>query len=235
MGRARVAGGDRIAMAPARGLRRSRDGGSFTGARAGGRSCLLPLVVAALALSPTPAPAVPFIDVSGYIGAGTQYGRIASGNPSINGARGPGLQVVFGRRLRDRHPLYFDLRLGGMFVDVGPTSEIAFPSDRADYAVMALGGLWDFRPPGSRGPGAWVALHGTYHNLNWREFSYNIEGFGLSPGAGAHVHIPSVGVLRIGVTANFFSAKSVYEADASGQSFQFALDYLYEFRSRDGR
>jgi len=191
--------------------------------------------LAALVTVPDAAHAVRFVDVSGYIGGGAQYGWIASGNPSINGARGPGVQVVFGRRLRDRYPLYFDLRLGGMFVDVGPTPEIAFPSDRADYAVMALGGLWDFRPPGSRGPGAWLSLHATYHNLNWRQFYYNIEGFGLSPGVGAHVTIPPIGTFRIGVTANFFSANSLYEADASGQSLQFSMDYLYEFRSRDGK
>lgn len=97
------------------------------------------------------------------------------------------------------------------------------------------GGLWDFRGPSSRGPGAWVSLHATYHNLNRREFSYNIEGFGISPGAGAHVHIPPIAVFRIGVTVNFFSANSLYDADASGQSLQFSMDYLYEFRSRDGR
>ena len=193
------------------------------------------LILAGLALTPAPAHAVRFIDVSGYIGGGAQYGWIASGNSSIDGARGPGVQVVFGRRLRDSHPLYLDLRLGGMFVDVGPTRDVVNPSDRADYAVMALGGLWDFRPAGSRGPGAWLSLHATYHNLNWRQFYYNIEGFGLSPGAGAHVPIPRIGVFRIGVTGNFFSAKSLYDADASGQSLQLSVDYLYEFRPRDGK
>jgi hypothetical protein len=186
-------------------------------------------------MAPDAAHAMRFIDVSGYIGGGTQYGWIASGNPSIDGARGAGVQVVFGRRLRDSHPLYLDLRLGGIFVDVGPTTDVAYPSDRADYAVMALGGLWDFRAPGSRGPGAWVALHATYHNLNWRKASYNIEGFGLSPGAGVHLPIPAIGVFRIGVTANVFSAKSNYEADANGQSLLLIMDYLYEFRPRDGR
>ncbi len=176
---------------------------------------------------------VRFVDVSGYIGGGAQYGWIASGTPSINGARGPGLQLVFGRRLRDRYPLYFDLRLGGMFVDVGPTTDLALPSDRADYAVMAAGGLWDFRKTRGRRSGPWASLHATYHNLNWRQSYYSIEGFGLSPGLGAHVHVPPVGVFRVGVTANFFSAQSLNEADASGQSLQFSMDYVYEFRSRD--
>jgi hypothetical protein len=201
--------------------------------RAGRGGPLLIFVLVALAFSPGAAHAVRFVDVSGYIGGGAQYGWLASGNSSIDGARGPGLQLVFGRRLRDRYPLYFDLRLGGMFVDVGPATEIAYPSDRADYAVMAAGGLWDFRRLRGRRTGPWVSLHATYHNLNWREFYYSIEGFGLSPGVGAHVHIPPIGVFRIGVTANFFSAKSLYETDASGQSLQFSVDYLYEFRSRD--
>jgi len=193
------------------------------------------LVLAALVMAPDAAHAVRFIDVSGYIGGGTQYGWIASGNSSIDGARGAGLQVVFGRRLRDGYPLYLDMRLGGIFVDVGPTTEIAYPSDRADYAVMAVGGLWDFRAPESRGLGPWVALHGAYHNLNWRESYYHIEGFGISPGVGIHLPIPAIGVFRIGVTGNFFSAKSNYDADVNGQSLLLTMDYLYQFRSRDGR
>ncbi|MGH7731583.1 MAG: hypothetical protein ACRENJ_10090 [Candidatus Eiseniibacteriota bacterium] len=178
---------------------------------------------------------MPFIDVSGYIGGGTQYGWITSGNPSIDGARGPGLQLVFGRRLRDRYPLYLDLRVGGMFVDVGPTTELAYPSDRADYAVMAVGGLWDFRTAGSRGPGAWASLHAAYHNLNWREFCYSIDGFGVSPAVGMHVPILSIGVFRIGVTGSVFSGNSNYDARVSGQSLQVSMDYLYEFRPRDGK
>lgn len=178
---------------------------------------------------------VRFVDVSGYIGGGAQYGWMGSGTSSIDGAHGPGVQLVFGRRLRDRYPLYFDLRIGGMFMDVGPTIAGAspIPSDRADYAVMGAGGLWDFRSTRERRTGPWVSLHATYHNLNWREFFYSIEGFGISPGVGTHVHVPPFGVFRIGVTANFFSAKSFDDVDASGQSLQFSVDYLYEFRSRD--
>lgn len=193
------------------------------------------IALVALALWPEAAHAVRFVDASGYIGGGPQYGWIESGTPSIHGARGPGLQLVFGRRLRDHHPLFFDLRLGGMFMDVGPTTGTLLPSDRADYAIMAAGGLWDFRRSHERRTGPWASLHATYHNLNWRESYYSIEGFGLSPGLGAHVHVPAIGVFRVGVTANFFSAKSLDEADASGQSFQFSVDYLYEFRARDDK
>lgn len=202
----------------------------------GGGAPRLLIALAALVLCAGAADAqVRFVDVSGYIGGGAQYGWIGSGTTSIDGARGPGVQLVFGRRLRDRYPLYFDLRIGGMFMDVGPTTASAIPSDRADYAVMAAGGLWDFRRTPERRSGPWVSLHATYHNLNWREFFYSIEGFGISPGVGGHVHVPPFGVFRIGVTAHFFSATSHDEVDASGQSLQLSVDYLYEFRSRDGR
>jgi hypothetical protein len=204
-------------------------------ARGRRRPLAVAIAVALAGLAAGPAHAVRFVDVSGYLGGGVQYGWIASGNPSIDAARGPGLQLVFGRRLRDDRPLYLDMRLGGIFVDVGPTREIAFPSDRADYALMALGGLWDFRAQASRGPGAWASLHATYHNLNWREADYHIDGFGISPAVGAHLPIPPLGVFRIGVTAHFFTGRSNHDADASGQGLQVSVDYLYEFRSRDGR
>lgn len=197
---------------------------------------LRPLVVmAALAAAPEPARAVPFIDVSGYIGGGMQYGWVWTGNSAIEDARGPGVQLVFGRRLRDRYPVYLDMRVGGIFaLDVGPTTDIAYPPDRADYAVMAVGALWDFRGE-SRRAGAWTSLHATYHNLNWRQHAYDIEGFGVSPGVGMHVPIPPLGVFRIGVLGSFFSAHSNYDARVKGQSVQISMDYLYEFRPRDGR
>jgi len=178
---------------------------------------------------------VRFVDVSGYIGGGAQYGWIRSGYPSIDRARGAGGQLVFGRRLRDRYPLYLDFRIGGTFVDVGPTTEIAFPSDRADHAVMAVGGLWDFRSSDSRGVGAWASVHATYHNLNWRNASYSIDGFGAAPAVGVHLPIPPIGVFRIGVMGSFFSAKSNYGARVSGQVFQINMDYLYEFRPREAK
>ena len=202
----------------------------------GGRVLLAVLAaLAALALSPAGATAARFFEVPRYVGAGGQYGTVASGNPSIDGARGPGFQVVFGSRLRDRYPLYFDMRIGGVFVDVGPTPEIAYPSDRADYAVMAIGGLWAFRKPGPRAWRPWVSLHGTYHNFNWRRFSYSIDGLGFSPGAGMDFHVPPLGLLRVGLMANFFSATSLYDANSSGQSLLMSLDYLYVFGPRDER
>jgi hypothetical protein len=197
---------------------------------------LLPVVVAALALAPEPAQAVRFIDVSGYIGGGMQYGWVTSGYSAIDGAQGAGVQLVFGRRLRDRYPLYLDMRVSGIFaMDVGPTTEIAYPSDRADYAVMAVGGLWDFRTAGPGALGAWASVHATYHNLNWRQHAYDLEGFGLSPAIGMHVPVPPLGVFRIGVMGSFFSTRSNYDARVSGQSLQISVDYLHEFRPRDGK
>ena len=198
------------------------------------RIAALPVAAVVLLLS-APAHAASFFDVPGYVGGGAQFGTVGSGNPSIDGARGPGFQVVFGRRLRDRYPVYVDLRLSDVFVDVGPTPETAFPPDRANYAVMAVGGLWDLRGVGSRGTGPWISLHGTYHNFNWRTAGYSIEGLGVSPGLGVNVHVKSVGLFRIGVTANFFSATSNYDADASGQSLQMSVDYLYAFGPNDRR
>ena len=100
----------------------------------------------ALALTPQ-AIAARGLDPQWYAGGGWQYGWVASGNPSIDGAEGPGFEVVLGRRIGEHRPMFFDLRAGGIFVDVGPTPEIFYPAGRADYGILALGVT--FAGPGS--------------------------------------------------------------------------------------
>jgi hypothetical protein len=184
-------------------------------------------VLAALAL-PSPAPGqTGLFDVPGYVGGGGQYGSVASENPAVDGASGPGFQVVLGRQLTG--PLYFDMRLGGIFVDVGPTPDIYYPADRADYAAAALGVLYDFRKPEAEGASPWVALHASYHNFNWNEVFYAINGAGLSPSAGVQVRVRPLGLFRAGLMSSFFFASSNYDAPSNGQSLLVTLDYLFEF------
>jgi hypothetical protein len=194
-----------------------------------------PLGVLALALAglapPSPAGAAPVrSDRSAYVGGGVQYGWVESEHPSIDGSKGSGYQVVGGARVADR--LFFDMRIGGIFVDVGPTPEIAYPADRADYSMLAMGLLYEFREPGATGPSLWVALHGSYHNFNWKSFVYVIDGLGLSPSAGVQVRARAPLIVRLGVMPSAFSAVSSYDAPAHGGCLLVTLDCLIRFGSR---
>jgi len=165
-----------------------------------------------------------------YVGGGVQYGWIASGHPSIDGAEGSGYQVVGGVRVAPR--LFFDMRIGGIFVDVGPAPEIAYPADQADCTMLAMGLLYEFRKPGATGPSFWVALQGSYHNISWKHFVYVIEGLGVSPSAGVELRPRGPVVLRLGVMPSFFSASSNYDAQSTGSSLLVTLDCLIRFGER---
>jgi hypothetical protein len=169
-------------------------------------------------------------DRAAYVGGGVQYGWIASEHPSIDGSEGSGYQVVGGARVADR--LFFDMRIGGIFVSAGPAPEIVYPADRADYSMLAMGLLYEFRKPGTTGPSFWVALHGSYHNINWNHFVYAIEGLGFSPSAGVQVRAGWPVVLRLGVMPSFFSASSSYDAPARASSLLVTLDCLIRFGDR---
>jgi hypothetical protein len=195
-----------------------------------GRLGVLALTLAGLApFSPAGAgPRHP--DRSAYLGGGVQYGWIASEHPSIDGSEGSGYQVVGGVRVADR--LFFDMRIGGIFVDVGPAPEIIYPADRADYTMLAMGLLYEFRKPGAKGPSFWVALHGSYHNVNWKSFVYVVEGLGVSPSAGVQIRTRWPLMLRLGVMPSFYSSSSNYDAPANGSSLLIALDCLLRFGDR---
>ena len=92
-----------------------------------------------------------------------------------------------------------------------------------------LGALCDFRKPGARGPSFWISAHGSYHNFNWHEFVYVIEGLGVTPAVGVNLRLPRLGHFRVGISESFFSATSSYDAAANGQSMHVTLDFLFEF------
>lgn len=164
------------------------------------------------------------------MGGGIQYGFVSSEHPSIDASAGSGYQVVGGARIA--HRLFFDMRIGGIFLDAGPAPEIAYPADRADYSMLAMGLLYEFRNLGTTGPSFWVALHASYHNVNWNHFVYAIEGFGLSPSAGVELHTRWPLVLRLGVMPNVVSASSSYDAPADGSTVLVTLDGLIRFGAR---
>ena len=191
---------------------------------------MLALALAGLASFPPAGAAPPRSPRSAYVGGGVQYGWIASGHPSIDGAEGSGYQVVGGTRIAPG--LFFDMRIGGIFVDVGPTPEITYPADQADYSMLAMGLLYEFRKPGARGPSFWVALHGSYHNVNWSHFVYVVEGLGVSPSAGVEVRGGWPLVLRLGVMPSFYSASSNYDASGRSSCVLVTLDCLIRFGER---
>lgn len=148
-----------------------------------------------------------------YLGADALWASISSHHPSVDGSSGAGLQLDFGMRLTEA--LALDMRLGGFFdTRVGPTPEISYPSDRADYAIMQLGLVWEALgggAPVSPWAGAWVG----YHSVRWKTYWYSVSGLGVSLGAGAQFRLP-LGLIRLGATVSLVDAASTYGAPTGG-------------------
>lgn len=162
-----------------------------------------------------------------YVGADALWASLSSRHPSIDGASGGGLQLDLGLRLTEA--LALDMRMGGFFdTRVGPTPEISYPSDRADYALMELGVVWETLgggAPVSPWVGAWVG----YHSVRWKTYWYFVSGFGVTLGAGAQFRLP-LGFVRLGAALSLVDARSTYGASAGGTTaMTFAAGWILDW------
>jgi hypothetical protein len=93
------------------------------------------IVLALLALGATGCAGVRLWD--GYLGAGGMAGTIRWSHPSIDGQGETGAQVLLGYDLTEN--LTWDIRGGGLWIDVAPPPEITYPADSGDFALLATG------------------------------------------------------------------------------------------------
>ncbi len=163
------------------------------------------------AAEPPPAPRAPPGRYT--LGAEALWGTISSSHPSIDGSSGGGLLLSFGMRFTEA--LALDMRVGGTWNGrVGPTPEISYPADRAEYAVLLLGLVWELQgggAPVSPWLGGWLGLH----SIQWKTYWYSVSGLGASLGAGVQFRLP-LGLARLGAVVSLVDATSTFDAPAGG-------------------
>jgi len=118
-----------------------------------------------------------------YIGLGLSRLSIKSEHPSISDQSIIGVSLLFGVSY-DKH--VFELSIaGGEGVDVGPTPDIYYPEDSADYGAITLSYQYHWRDVGMlENISPYLGIGYSYNSFNWNNYVYDQSGDGLTLIAG---------------------------------------------------
>jgi len=118
-----------------------------------------------------------------YLGAGLARFSIKSGHPSIDDQSISGVSLIYGVRSYNH---VFELALGGGGgVEVGPTYDIYYPEDTADYGYFSLSYHYQFRNLiDSAGVIPYLGAGYSFSSINWQNYVYDHSGEGYSIIAG---------------------------------------------------
>ena len=114
-----------------------------------------------------------------YLGLGLSRLSINSDHPSINNQSIAGISLLWG--LRNQQHVFEVSIAGGNGVDVGPTPDIYYPEDSADYGAITLSYQYlftDFEFAKDVFP--YLGLGYSYNSFNWQTYVYDHSGDGLT-------------------------------------------------------
>jgi opacity protein-like surface antigen len=160
-----------------------------------------------------------------YFGLGMSRLSISSDHPSIDDQSIFGISLLWGMQYNN-HILELSIA-GGSGVDVGPTPDIYYPEDSADYGSITLSYQYHFHNltiANSIFP--YLGLGYSFNSINWNNYVYDQSGTGLTIIGGAII------TLEKNWAVNFTIRRYEY----SGEKLLFAVgDYanndseIYEF------
>jgi hypothetical protein len=165
-----------------------------------------------------------------YLGAGVASLSLDSQYASIDGRSGTGITLYGGYEFVPTWSMELSVT-AATGIDTGPTVNIFYPADSAEYSVLRFGvrkSLWTL---GERRWTPWVAVGVAYHYVNWDTFYYQLDGTGVSLGGGVDVALAPSWRLRLQAMRNRFSARDTYgEGPFGTRSNELSASALYAFR-----
>ena len=143
-----------------------------------------------------------------YIGLGVSRISINSDHPSIDDQSISGISLMFGLR---RHNHVFELSMGGgKGVDVGPTYDIYYPEDSADYGYFSLTYQYQFRNLFlSEGMIPYFGGGYSFNSINWQSYVYDHSGDGYAIVGGVIFRIEKTWSLNLSVRRFKFSGERI--------------------------
>jgi hypothetical protein len=109
-----------------------------------------------------------------YLGIGVASLSLDSQYASIDGRSGTGITLYGGYEFVPTWSV--ELSVSAADIDAGPTVNIFYPADSAEYSILRVSmrkSLWTLR---ERGWTPWVAAGSAYHYVNWDTFYYQLGG-----------------------------------------------------------
>jgi hypothetical protein len=164
-----------------------------------------------------------------YLGFGLARLSLDSEYASIDGRSGSGFVFYGGYEVAPTWAL--ELSVSAADIDAGPTVNIFYPADSAEYSILRFGVRKSLWPLNGRRWTPWVTAGLAYHYVNWSTFYYYLEGFGVSFGGGVDFALSQDWRLRAQAMRNRFSADDTYgEGPFGTRSNEFSVSLFYAFR-----
>lgn len=164
-----------------------------------------------------------------YLGVGASQLSVSSAYSSIDGRRGTGFTLIAGAGFASTW--FAELAVSAADIDTGPTQGIFYPADRAEYSILRLGigkSLWRLAEHGWT---PWVAVGTAYHYVNWETFYYQLDGAGISLGAGVDFEPARSWRVRLQAIRHRFSGRDTYgDGPFSTRTNEISAAVLYAFR-----
>jgi opacity protein-like surface antigen len=165
-----------------------------------------------------------------YVGLGVSSLSLSSQYSSIDGRSGTGFTLLGGYEFASTWSAELSIS-AAKGIDTGPTQNISYPADSAEYSILRFSirkSLWTFT---ERRWTPWVTAGTAYHYINWDTFYYQLDGTGLSLGAGVDLELVQSWRLRFQAIRHRFSARDNYgDGPYSSRSNELSAIVIYAFR-----
>jgi len=174
--------------------------------------------------------AIPDASAQTYLGAGVSSLSLASQYSAI-GTRGTsGFTMIGGIEFAAGWFVEVAASVAGG-IETGPTENIYYPADTADYGIVRLSIGKHFWPIAERGWTPWAAAGRASHQIYWNTFAYEVSGSGLSLGAGVDFQPAPPWRVRLQAIRHRFSAHDTYGyGPYSGRTNEVSAAAIYSFR-----
>lgn len=165
-----------------------------------------------------------------YVGLGISELSLSSEYSSIDGRSKLGFTLLTGYEFASTWFTEFSVSAASG-IDTGPTVNIFYPADSAEYSILRFSIRKSFWTLAERRWTPWVAAGAAYHYINWDTFYYQLDGFGVSLGAGVDLELAPPWRLRVQALRHRFSARDTYgEGPFSTRSRELSAAMIYAFR-----
>jgi opacity protein-like surface antigen len=164
-----------------------------------------------------------------YVGLGVANLSLSSEYPSIDGRSGTGFTLIGGYEFAPTWSM--ELSVSATDIDTGPTLNIYYPADRAEYSILGFSVRKSFWTFAERRWAPWLSAGTAYHYLNWDTFYYQLDGTGFFLGGGVDVELVKPVLLRIQASWHRFSLRDTYgDGPFSSRSRELSASAIYAFR-----
>jgi opacity protein-like surface antigen len=146
------------------------------------------------------------IEAEQYVGLGVSRFSINSEHPSIDDQSITGISLLFGFRYRN-HVIELSMG-GGSGIEAGPTSDIYYPADSADYSAITLSYQYQFR--GLRladNVFPYLGLGYNFNSINWENYVYDHSGDGYAIIGGLIITIEKLWAVNLSIRRYSFSGE----------------------------